>query len=55
MSVVETASGKLARIQEQGLLAFRGIPFAKPPVGELRFAAPQPPEPWSGASRISAW
>ena len=32
---------------------FKGIPFAAPPVGDLRWAAPQPPAPWEGVRR--AW
>lgn len=32
---------------------FKGIPFAAPPVGDLRWAAPQPPVPWEGVFR--AW
>lgn len=31
-----------------GVHTFLGIPFAKAPLGPLRFAPPQPPEPWSG-------
>ncbi|XP_071460231.1 cocaine esterase-like isoform X1 [Marmota flaviventris] len=33
---------------DAGVHTFLGIPFAKPPLGPLRFAAPEPPEPWSG-------
>ncbi|KAF2898717.1 hypothetical protein ILUMI_07462 [Ignelater luminosus] len=28
--------------------SFQGIPYARPPIGKLRFKAPQPPEPWTG-------
>jgi para-nitrobenzyl esterase len=32
---------------EGGLAVFRGLPFARPPVGPLRFRPPEPPEPWT--------
>jgi para-nitrobenzyl esterase len=55
--VVETSLGKVAGKAREGHWSYRAIPFAKPPLGELRFAAPQPAEPWTGvrdATRYSA-
>ncbi|XP_077888571.1 cocaine esterase [Ictidomys tridecemlineatus] len=42
--------GSLVHVKETdvGVHTFLGIPFAKPPLGPLRFSAPEPPEPWSG-------
>jgi para-nitrobenzyl esterase len=47
---VEICCGQLeGRVDEaNGVQVYRGIPYARPPVGELRFQSPQPPEPWAG-------
>jgi para-nitrobenzyl esterase len=46
--VVRTAAGQVRGRAENGVAVFRGIPFAQPPVGPLRFAAPEPARPWDG-------
>ena len=46
--VVETRRGRMQGTVEGGVRVFRGIPFAKPPVGPRRFAAPEASEAWPG-------
>ncbi|MFI5589089.1 carboxylesterase/lipase family protein [Amycolatopsis sp. NPDC051758] len=43
---VRAAAGPLRGSREAGVAVFRGIPFAEPPVGALRFAAPLPVRGW---------
>lgn len=45
---VETRSGTLLGRESQGVRRFLGIPFAAPPVGDLRFRAPLGADPWIG-------
>jgi para-nitrobenzyl esterase len=46
--IVETTCGKLEGLFEKDLYAFKGIPYAAPPVGDLRWLPPQPPVTWPG-------
>lgn len=46
--VVNTEWGAVEGIQMEGIKAYLGVPFAAAPVGELRWTAPQPAEPWQG-------
>jgi para-nitrobenzyl esterase len=48
---VTTRAGVVRGKQHGDLLTWRGIPYAAPPVGPLRFRAPQPPVPWSGVRK----
>jgi para-nitrobenzyl esterase len=47
-SIVETRSGRVEGRQEHGIFAFRGVPFARPPLGSHRLRAPAPEVPWAG-------
>lgn len=46
--VVETKYGKLKGIDKGSYIEYRGVPYAKPPVGDLRWKAPEEPECWEG-------
>src|SRR4030095_14371357 len=46
-------SGALVGVVQENANVFRNIPFAAPPVGKLRWAPPQPVEPWT-ADRMAA-
>jgi para-nitrobenzyl esterase len=52
---VRTTAGTLRGTREAGVAVFRGIPFAEPPVGELRFAAPRPARGWSGVREAASF
>ncbi len=45
---VRTQYGPVEGGIEKGIAVWRGIPFAAPPIGVLRWQPPQPPEPWRG-------
>lgn len=55
--VVRTTAGLVGGVVAGRTAVFRGVPYAEPPVGRLRFASPRPPRPWRGvrdATRFAA-
>ena len=46
--VVRTDAGQVSGKANSEIDSFLGIPFAQPPVGQLRWRAPQPVTPWQG-------
>lgn len=48
MMTIETAAGTIEGVAHDGVLEFRGVRFAEPPVGELRFRPPVRTSGWSG-------
>src|ERR1700733_5591640 len=45
---VQTQSGLVQGATEDGIAVYKGIPFAAPPLGDLRWRAPQQPAAWTG-------
>ena len=54
---VKTQNGQLSGVpgKNPGVMAFKGIPFAAPPVGELRWRLPQPPPSWQGVRKADGF
>ncbi|ESQ91483.1 carboxylesterase [Asticcacaulis sp. AC460] len=52
---VATVSGKVEGVTAAGVESFKGIPFAAPPVGDLRWRAPQPAAKWSGVRKADTF
>ncbi len=46
MVIIKTTKGEIKGVQESNYQCFLGIPFAKPPIGDLRFREPQPMDSW---------
>jgi para-nitrobenzyl esterase len=52
---VPVDSGVIEGTAENGLAVYRGVPFAAPPLGELRWREPQPVAPWKGTRKATSF
>ncbi len=52
LPTVKTASGTVQGIQRSGIAMFKGVAYAQPPVGELRWKEPQPVKNWEGTRKV---
>jgi para-nitrobenzyl esterase len=52
-AVVRVEGGELQGVVTDGVASFKGVPFAAPPVGDLRWRPPQPAAPWSGVRQAA--
>ena len=48
IGVIKLDSGQISGLRQDGIWTYLGIPYAKPPVGNLRWKPPEAPQPWSG-------
>src|SRR5438309_11175259 len=51
--VVQVDSGQLQGVVDDGVVSYKGILFAAPPVGDLRWRPPQPPARWTGVRQAA--
>ncbi|MFC1495718.1 carboxylesterase family protein, partial [Thermodesulfobacteriota bacterium] len=54
-TTVEVTGGTIEGVEQDGILTYKGIPFAAPPVGDLRWKEPAPVEPWTGVKKADVF
>ena len=54
-ALVRVDGGELQGVVDDGVVSFKGIPFAAPPVGELRWRPPQAAAPWTGVRQAAEY
>ena len=52
---VQAPAGSIEGSVEQGIRVFKGIPYAEPPVGPMRWMPPKPLQPWRGLRKATAF
>jgi para-nitrobenzyl esterase len=55
MAIADTRSGKVEGNESEGIQVFKGIPYATPPVGNLRWRPPQPEAAWDGVRECTSF
>ncbi|MBI9058301.1 MAG: carboxylesterase family protein [Labilibaculum sp.] len=52
---MKVEQGIVQGTMKNGLRVFKGIPFAAPPIGELRWKSPRPAEKWKGIKQTTEY
>jgi para-nitrobenzyl esterase len=51
----DVTGGRITGVSSDGVVSFKGIPFAAPPIGPLRWRSPQPVKPWTEVKQASSF
>lgn len=53
--IILTEKGQISGIETEFSYVYKGVPYAKPPIGDLRWHAPMPMDPWEGVLECTAF